>query len=405
MEEKIYELEKDVLWVQGALKSAIYDYNNNNIYSLNNKATQILKNYIECPNKLKEDEIDFLKKIEEKKLISNEYKPIEKSFSAGKHFLNFAWLELTSGCNLRCVHCYEGETHSHTQESLTTEEWKNIIKQLSDMSCRRIVFIGGEPCIYKDLNELLEYAGKLNFRKITLFTNATLLSKKTIDIVKENNVQVRFSLYGSNAEIHDKITKKNGSFDNTMYNIKLLKNMGINVSPSVIIMKENEDDLENIKSLLKSMNINLPKYDVIRKVYGGSQDEHLTTKRDVVLPLYRTKPNFVADKKWLKISGSMNTCWSGKFAISPNGDVFPCEFERNIVYGNAKRETISEIMNSFELKRLWNLDFSKINICKDCEYRLACKDCRPLGMSTNGDILDKNPRCLYDPYTGEWGKI
>ena len=43
-------------------------------------------------------------------------------------------------------------------------------------------------------------------------------------------------------------------------------------------------------------------------------------------------------------------------------------------------------------------------VCKDCEYRFACKDCRPLAKSVDGCQNGKNPRCKYDPYTGNWNK-
>ena len=48
------------------------------------------------------------------------------------------------------------------------------------------------------------------------------------------------------------------------------------------------------------------------------------------------------------------------------------------------------------------MDFNFIEYCKDCEFRYSCKDCRPLGISVKGSITSQNPRCKYNPYTGEW---
>jgi radical SAM protein with 4Fe4S-binding SPASM domain len=85
-----------------------------------------------------------------------------------------------------------------------------------------------------------------------------------------------------------------------------------------------------------------------------------------------------------------------------NGDVIPCEFERNFKYGNIREYSINEILNKEETISKWNLNFDKIETCKDCEYRYACKDCRALGLSVCGSMTSKNPRCLYDPYQGVW---
>jgi len=38
----------------------------------------------------------------------------------------------------------------------------------------------------------------------------------------------------------------------------------------------------------------------------------------------------------------------------------------------------------------------KIDVCKDCEYRYACLDCRCFRM--NEDIYSKPKKCKYNPY-------
>jgi len=40
--------------------------------------------------------------------------------------------------------------------------------------------------------------------------------------------------------------------------------------------------------------------------------------------------------------------------------------------------------------------------CGSCEYRFACKDCRPMAYAEHGRMTDQNPRCCYDPMTGRW---
>ena len=47
-------------------------------------------------------------------------------------------------------------------------------------------------------------------------------------------------------------------------------------------------------------------------------------------------------------------------------------------------------------------------ICRDCEYRYACFDCRPLAKASAGETaeyLSAPPaRCTYNPYTGQWAQ-
>lgn len=67
---------------------------------------------------------------------------------------------------------------------------------------------------------------------------------------------------------------------------------------------------------------------------------------------------------------------------------------------------MTEILESSILKETWELTKDKVLVCKHCEYRYACFDCRPLaeGLSCGKSYSNAPyPRCTYNPYTGEWG--
>ena len=49
------------------------------------------------------------------------------------------------------------------------------------------------------------------------------------------------------------------------------------------------------------------------------------------------------------------------------------------------------------------LIFFKIHVCKDCEFRYICTDCRAYIEDPN-DILSKPLKCGYNPYTAEWSE-
>lgn len=123
---------------------------------------------------------------------------------------------------------------------------------------------------------------------------------------------------------------------------------------------------------------------------------------DIIKTVLIDEPKFMINKEKFIRSYTGNTCLFGKFSILPDWYVTPCEFERNIFYGNVKKEDIKSILESKKLNEYWYLDFSKIDECKNCEYRFACKDCRPLAK-INGE-KSKNPRCRYSPLEGIWNK-
>jgi radical SAM protein with 4Fe4S-binding SPASM domain len=100
-----------------------------------------------------------------------------------------------------------------------------------------------------------------------------------------------------------------------------------------------------------------------------------------------------------RISG--NGCWLGRAAITSTGDVLPCVMQRDHPAGNVRTEPLAQIVRR-GLKRYWDLSLDHIEVCRDCEYRYACQDCRPVAYGPTGSLTARSLYCCYDPYRGEW---
>jgi len=394
----IKDLCENIVFVTGAKRSAIYDLNAEKVYSINDEGSKIICDLIEN-RELTEEESVYVDQIKELFNIKK-FEICDHKFEIEQPRIKMAWLEITQKCNCKCLHCYEGCEHFEIDNPLALNDWYKIVDDLSTIGCDGVQLLGGEPTLYSNLVDLLKYCITKNFKQVTIYTNLMFLSDEVFKIIKDNNVIVNTTFYGSNSEIHDKITQIPGSFSRLVKNLKKLKDADVKTRISVLIMKENEGDYENIINMLKSLGITNYHYDEIRKVYLGEQCKHLPKKRRLQL----TSPNFKINKKIFNMSNKNNTCWYGKIVVSTNGDVFPCVFERNIKYGNVKNNSLIDIFNGELTKKYWSYSFENIEMCKDCEYRYACKDCRPVAFAENGNINEKNPYCSYNPKTGIWEK-
>lgn len=400
----MYEINENVVYVRGASKGAIYDFNTNKVYSINEQGCKIIEHYIKDMNgvmDLSAESREYLEYLYKLNLIDYSYRVKKYIASEQKIKLEMVWLEITQACNLKCLHCYEGERHIATEKAISLNKWKELIEQLEALKVKRVVVIGGEPCASLYVLEILK---TLVRKKIftTLFTNATLLTDEIIDFIADNNIDVKVSIYGHNAEIHDSITLVKGSFEKMLANINKLIKKGAKVSGAIVIMKENQEYLSNIVDFVKENNIRSNRYDVIRNVFGGTQNKHTCTNESVINGVKRTKANFKITKEKFDKNAKYNSCWNGKLAITDSGDVIPCVFERDMICGNVNYKSIDEIIESDELQYCWGMSWENVEICRDCEYRYACKDCRPLAKSVEGKLYTKNPRCMYNPYTGMW---
>ncbi len=94
-----------------------------------------------------------------------------------------------------------------------------------------------------------------------------------------------------------------------------------------------------------------------------------------------------------------NNCLNKKLSIDINGDIKICPSLKKS-YGNINDTPLKSLINNDEIKKMWGIDKSQIDVCKDCEFRYICTDCR--AFLTDENILSKPIKCNYDPYTAQW---
>ncbi|QES87628.1 grasp-with-spasm system SPASM domain peptide maturase [Rhizosphaericola mali] len=100
-----------------------------------------------------------------------------------------------------------------------------------------------------------------------------------------------------------------------------------------------------------------------------------------------------------------NGCLNRKISIDENGNIKNCP-SMNKDYGKYGESTFKDILlkESFNnFKKYWYINKDEIEICKDCEFRYLCSDCRAYTADSK-NILSKPEKCKYNPYTSTWEK-
>ena len=405
------KLRSGVFFVEGAKRAALYDTTRGNVYSLNQDAAQIIGRGNNDP--------EFWSK-----LVSMGLVPTRQDFAAEsvtseveipKPSLQFAWLEITDRCNERCPHCYGSfspDKQDKVARPLDHTEWKNAIQSLAENGCRQIQFIGGEPFRYRgeiktqDVLDLAEFAKEKDFSFIEIFTNGTLISAEIVKRIKDLEIAIALSIYSSNAAIHDSITQTPGSYRKTVKAINMFIEACVPLRAAIIAMKQNEHTIEQTLEMAQNLGLSVRTPDVVRPS-GRAQETDITPSVKTLLKYgLITKPNFSTDPDSFRRNQLYYTCLAGKIAITADGQIIPCIFSRDNTLGNLKDQKLADVLESPALKETWELTKDKVLVCKDCEYRYACSDCRPLAEGSSCGKGYSNapfPRCTYNPYTGEWG--
>lgn len=95
-----------------------------------------------------------------------------------------------------------------------------------------------------------------------------------------------------------------------------------------------------------------------------------------------------------------NTCLNRKISIDAEGNIKNCPSMKEN-FGNIRDTTLREALNKPGFKKYWNITKDQISVCKDCEFRHVCTDCRAY-VENPDDDYSKPLKCGYDPYTCTW---
>ena len=131
-------------------------------------------------------------------------------------------LEITQQCNMRCTYCcYSGNyrnTRKHNNHSMSDDNIEVIIDfilRTKNGSISNICFYGGEPLLrLSTISKFIDCA-KVKFDgcvEFSLNTNGTLLERKVVDYLIENNISVFISLDGGK-DMHDNKRKLSSGAD------------------------------------------------------------------------------------------------------------------------------------------------------------------------------------------------
>jgi MoaA/NifB/PqqE/SkfB family radical SAM enzyme len=244
------------------------------------------------------------------------------------HPLDFLWLELTNRCNLQCLHCYaDSGPRAEIPNALTKVEREQLITASFGIGCRRIQFIGGEPTLNKDLQALIELARHTGYDLIEVYSNLTHLSDDLLRCFEQFDVHVATSIYAPSAEVHDAITKVNGSFRRTVQNMRKLSAAGIKLRASIIEMPQNDGLTDATVSFLKhELHVHTVKVDRLRhfgRAGAGDKDMH-------------------------ELCGA---CAKGTLCVGVDGKVSPCIMSKHWGVGSIRETSLAEIVYSSRLNK------------------------------------------------------
>jgi len=187
------------------------------------------------------------------KKIASSYSEFNPGLVAGKtwHALSPLELEieLSRQCNQRCIHCWNESMAKGG--SLDKKILKDTIRTFRKYGGQRILATGGEPLMYSDFEEIIEFSKEEGIKNLNLVTNGLLIDKKRANMLSKYFDTVNISIHGNNLKVHDYITQKEGSFNKVQRAVRNLRDLGINILIYFSVMEPNFESIPKMFDLVR----------------------------------------------------------------------------------------------------------------------------------------------------------
>jgi radical SAM protein with 4Fe4S-binding SPASM domain len=278
------------------------------------------------------------------------------------------------------------------REELGTEQWVRLIDEITEAGCLYLLFTGGEPLVRKDFFRIYQHA-KTSGLLVTLFTNATLITDRLLDLFEDLPPQaIDITVYGATASTYERITGVKGSYHKALQAIDRLLDRQTNVTLKTVVMTLNRHEISDIESMAASYGVRFRSDPAVFPCLDGdraplafrltpqeavehefSDDEKLRQWKDVY-ERFRDVP----------VTEDLYQCGAGRamFHVDPYGNLRPCVM--------VKSPTYDLLTGSFLTG--WNDVISTIQdrkmaanaTCSQCEKRMLCGYCPGFFELENG---------------------
>jgi radical SAM protein with 4Fe4S-binding SPASM domain len=336
--------------------------------------------------------------------------------------------EMTTACNLRCIHCHTSGGKPADDE-LTTAEAKRLLDQLAGVSeFRMMAFTGGEPLVRRDLFELLAHSQALGFTN-TMATNATLIDDAVAQRLRRYGVVIAaVSLDGFDATTHDFVRGLPGAFEAALQGMRALRRAGILLHINITAMEYNMDQMEPLMALVEELGAGiLLMYQLVPVGRGrgigeaaldlGANERLIRfmaqaqrTTRAIMEPVagpqywpFLLQRAGIRSGPLLRLAETVfHGCSAGRgfVYVKPDGQVWPCPFVE-VSCGNVRQTPFPVIWHTSPVLRdLREREDRLRGRCGECDYRQLCGGCRGRAWATTGDYLAEDPSCFIHASDG-----
>lgn len=305
-------------------------------------------------------------------------------------------IDLTDGCNEKCVHCYLPHGGKHY---IDKEIAFKALKEFREAQGLTVYVSGGECMLHKDFAEILRYAKSLDLN-IIVMSNLALCDERMAALLKEIDPQfVNVSLYAVTEKIHDSITQVPGSCRKTKAAIDALQAAGVHIRIATPFMRENKGCVEELKAYAAQRHVHLI---ADGEIFG--QIDHSCANQNHALSMSELEELVSAHKDvFYKGPNELDKCGceakvcdvgDARLNLDAEGKYYPCDGFHGAIIGDARKDALWDVWTGEALNKLRALKNKDFGSCASCADRAWCKVCPMRNFNETGNMFTHAPwRC------------
>lgn len=320
-----------------------------------------------------------------------------------------AW-ELTSACNLECLHCRANASKDPRPGELGTDEGRALLQEVAAAGTKMVILSGGEALMRSDALDLAEFGTGLGLR-MTLASNGSLITPERAGRMKESGiVRVSISLDGVTASMHDRFRGRDGSFELAIRGIETLAAAGIPVQVNTTVAAMNVSQTDSFPAFLDSLGVvawhvfflvptgrghdfkpaSVNEYrSMLEGFYRLYKEARIECKATCAPQFYR----LLAERgEPVHTKGCL--AGTGFGFVSSTGIVQPCGFLQTPC-GDIREAGFVRAWETSPVLKLLRDDSALKGKCGACGYGNVCGGCRARAFEILGDLSGTDPICRF----------
>lgn len=305
-------------------------------------------------------------------------------------------IDLTDGCNEKCVHCYlpKGGTHYIDKDVAL-----KVLKEFREAQGLTVYISGGECMLHRDFAEILRYAKSLDLN-IIVMSNLTLCDEEMVALLNEIDPQfVNVSLYAVTEAIHDSITQVQGSCRKTKAAIDALQSASVHIRIATPFMRENKGCVDELKEYTAKRRVHLI---ADAEIFG--QIDHSCANQRHALSIKETEElvsthkgvffKMPMDSARCECEGKVCDIGDARLNLDAEGKYYPCDGFHGAIIGDARKDSLWDVWTGNALNKFRSLKYKDFGTCASCGDRAWCKVCPMRNFNETGDMFTHAPwRC------------